>query len=132
MSGSWEPGRYHDTFQAKVRELVRARAAGEEIAAAEEPPTATNVIDLTEILQSSLDQARGTGPKSRQKKPAAGKAPQKAARSGGGKSELRQLSKAELYQRATDQDIAGRSKMSREQLIDALARAGRSRKKSAA
>jgi DNA end-binding protein Ku len=44
----------------------------------------------------------------------------------------RQLSKAELYQRATDQDIAGRSKMSREQLIDALARAGRSRKKSAA
>jgi DNA end-binding protein Ku len=46
--------------------------------------------------------------------------------------ELRQLSKAELYQRATEQKITGRSKMSREQLIDALDSAGRRRKKSAA
>ncbi|WP_372482190.1 Ku protein [Streptomyces glomeratus] len=35
------------------------------------------------------------------------------------------LSKAELYQRATDQEVAGRSKMSREELIDALALSGR-------
>ncbi|MGW1957649.1 Rho termination factor N-terminal domain-containing protein [Streptomyces sp. NPDC001920] len=41
-----------------------------------------------------------------------------------GKSELRRLNKAEVYQRATDYDVAGRSKMSREELIDALARAG--------
>lgn len=40
--------------------------------------------------------------------------------------------RVELYQRATEQDIAGRSKMRREELIDALARAGRHRKKSAA
>ncbi|MFC9916751.1 hypothetical protein [Streptomyces sp. NPDC127197] len=73
------------------------------------------------------------------KKTASRKAPPKTARASaaspgqrrGGKSELRQLSKAELYQRATEQNIAGRSKMSREQLIDALVRAGRRRKKSA-
>ncbi|WP_225320561.1 hypothetical protein [Streptomyces luteolifulvus] len=46
--------------------------------------------------------------------------------------ELRQLSKAELYQRATEQKITDRSKMSREQLVDALDSAGRRRKKSAA
>jgi DNA end-binding protein Ku len=42
------------------------------------------------------------------------------------------LSKAELYQRVTEQKVPGRSKMSREELIDALARSGRRRKKAAA
>ncbi|SOF02433.1 DNA end-binding protein Ku [Streptomyces sp. OV198] len=160
LSGPWEPGRYHDTYQEKVRDLVQAKAEGQEIALAEEPPQATDVVDLMEVLQGSLDQARGTAekkpPAPRQKKTAARKtvrkptakpeerktarrkAPPKTARAsatgrarGGGKSELRQLSKAELYQRATEQSIAGRSKMSREELVDTLARAGR-RTKSAA
>ncbi|MFF0049168.1 hypothetical protein [Streptomyces sp. NPDC005498] len=42
------------------------------------------------------------------------------------------MSKTELYQQATGQDIVGRSKMSRDELIDALARAGCRRNKSAA
>ncbi|WP_281292489.1 hypothetical protein [Streptomyces hawaiiensis] len=42
------------------------------------------------------------------------------------------MSKAELYQRATEHDVPGRPKMSHEELVDALARAGRRRKKSAA
>ncbi|MFF5407252.1 hypothetical protein ACFY8K_00620 [Streptomyces misionensis] len=50
----------------------------------------------------------------------------------GGTDGLRQLSKAEPYQRATDQGLPGRSGMSREQLVDALTRGGRRRKKSAA
>ncbi|MFD6172415.1 non-homologous end joining protein Ku [Streptomyces coeruleorubidus] len=157
LSGPWEPARYHDTYQEKVRELVQAKAEGLEIAPAEEAPAATNVIDLMTVLQGSIDQARG-GRKAesapQQKKPATArkatrkvakkaatrKAPPKTARAtaasrsqrGTGKRELRQLSKAELYQRATEHDIVGRSKMSREELIDALARAGRRRKKSAA
>ncbi|MGV9900291.1 Ku protein, partial [Streptomyces tendae] len=40
------------------------------------------------------------------------------------RAELRELSKAELYRRATEQDIAGRSKMSRRQLVDALSGSG--------
>ncbi|MFF1770792.1 Ku protein [Streptomyces sp. NPDC058249] len=161
LSAPWEPGRYHDTFEEKVRELVQAKAEGQEIAVAEEAPQATNVIDLMSVLQGSLDQARQTGQKkaaepqqtkktparktarkpavTAAKKPAAHKAQPKTARTtskarrqSGGKSELQQLSKAELYQRAAEQDIEGRSKMSREQLVDALTRAGRRRKKSAA
>ncbi|WP_406502446.1 hypothetical protein [Streptomyces sp. NBC_01602] len=42
------------------------------------------------------------------------------------------MTKTDLYQRATAQDIAGRSKMSRDELIDALARAGHRSVKSAA
>jgi DNA end-binding protein Ku len=161
LEGPWDPSRYRDTYQEKVRELVKAKAEGQEVAAAEEAPTATNVVDLMRALQGSIDQARGgpgksTGSKSKQseparknarksaaktaKKSAARKAPPKASRAsagsrnqrGAGKSELRQLSKTELYQRATEHDVPGRSKMSREELVDALARAGRRRKKSAA
>ncbi|MEU0220192.1 Ku protein [Streptomyces sp. NPDC006265] len=155
LCGPWDPARYRDTYQEKVRELVKAKAEGQEVAAAEEAPAATNVVDLMQALQGSIDQAHGSREnptRQRQKRPtstrkpaAKGKktareAPSKRRRStassrdqhGAGKSQLRQLSKAELYQRATEDDVPGRSKMNREELVDALAHAGHRRKKSAA
>ncbi|MEU6012425.1 hypothetical protein [Streptomyces sp. NPDC047453] len=54
LSGDWEPARYHDTHQEHVRELVQAKAEGQEVALAAEPPTATNVVDLMQALQGSL------------------------------------------------------------------------------
>ncbi|MDQ0718714.1 DNA end-binding protein Ku [Streptomyces luteogriseus] len=151
LSGPWEPSRYRDTYQEKVRELVKAKAEGQEVAAAEEAPAATNVVDLMQALQGSIDQAHGGKKKqagSARKtapKPAAGTSPRtagrkeqpKAARAssrerGAGRSELRQLSKAELYERATEQDLPGRSKMSRQELIDALGRTRGRRKKTSA
>lgn len=161
LSSDWDPRKYHDTYQEKVRELVKAKAEGRQIAAAEEPPEATNVIDLMKVLEGSLRSARsgrgGKEPAGERKgraaprkaaarssegtsvKTPARKAPPKKAgaarardRGAGGKRELEKLSKAELYQRATEQDVPGRSKMNREELIDALARSGRRRKKTAA
>ncbi|CAL9668517.1 Ku protein [Streptomyces sp. enrichment culture] len=127
LSGDWEPARYRDTYQEKVRELVRAKAEGKEVAVAEEAPEATNVVDLMEVLRGSLEQAKGgksegTGGK---KPSAPGKtsAPRKKA-TASTRDELRELSKAELYRRATEQDIAGRSRMSRRQLVDALSDSG--------
>jgi DNA end-binding protein Ku len=151
LSGPWEPSRYHDSYQEKVRELVKAKAEGQEIAAAEEAPAATDVVDLMQALQGSIDQVR-SGRGTRKSRPARkqaakgaektarGKGPSKSGRSssasrgrrGTGKDELRRQSKAELYQRATEQNVPGRSRMSREELIDALAGAGQGRKKSAA
>lgn len=124
LSAPWDPARYRDTYQEKVRELVKAKAEGEEIASAEEAPKATNVIDLMTVLETSLEQAGGTGGARGKKAPSDSSTPSKA--------ELRKLSKSELYERATDQNITGRSKMSRDELIEALARAGRRRRKSAA
>ncbi|MFF2205919.1 hypothetical protein [Streptomyces sp. NPDC058145] len=159
LSAPWEPGRYHDTYEEKVRELVHAKAEGQQIEVAQEAPQATNVIDLMSVLQGSLDQARGqkTDAESRSakraparktarkpaakaaKRAAAHKAPPKTTRNPSkarqrstSKSDLQQLNKAGLYQRATEQGIEGRSKMSREQLVDALTRTGRRRKKTAA
>ncbi|MEU9633854.1 Ku protein [Streptomyces tendae] len=139
LSGDWEPDRYRDTYQEKVRELVRAKAEGEEVAVAEEAPEATNVVDLMEVLRGSLEQAKGAGDaggtgegsgdkkQSAQRKKASGprrKAAGSARPTASTRAELRELSKAELYQRATEQDIAGRSKMSRQQLVDALSGSG--------
>ncbi|MDX2593735.1 Ku protein [Streptomyces sp. WI03-4A] len=162
LSGEWQPERYHDTYQEKVRELVKAKAEGQEVAVAEAPPEATNVIDLMQVLEGSLEAARSgrggketaerkTGsaqgepartaadaktakPRSRKAPPSKSRTASARSRGGGGegRSELRKLSKAELYQRAADQDVAGRSKMSREELVDALAGGGRRRKKSVA
>lgn len=163
LSGPWDPARYHDTYQEKVREMVRAKAEGQEIVAAQAPPSATEVIDLMKVLQGSVDQARGArgegAGRPREQEPgrkapaakAAGRSaretPAKTGRGPGGaksaksaksgrsakseKSELRRLSKAELYERAAGQDIPGRSKMSREELIDALARTGGRRRRTA-
>ncbi|MFE1859313.1 non-homologous end joining protein Ku [Streptomyces anandii] len=171
LSSDWDPSRYRDTYQEKVRELVKAKAEGQEIAVSEEPPEATNVIDLMKALEGSLQAARsgrgepasGTTGKTGKaeaagktaKAEAAGKTPKaptrksrperagtpsaRARRSGStSKRELQELSKAELYERASQQDVPGRSKMSREDLIDALSGGsggrghGHGRKKSAA
>ncbi|MFJ9822659.1 hypothetical protein ACIRU3_47305 [Streptomyces sp. NPDC101151] len=153
LSSGWNPARYHDTYQEQIRELVKAKAEGEEVALAEEAPAATNVVDLMQALQGSLDAARTSRSeqpsstrktasgrretaRSAAKKAAAQKAPPKQGRGQRSRTtrrrELEKLSKTDLYQQASEQDLPGRSKMSRDQLIDALARAGRSSKKSAA
>ncbi|MGW0146224.1 non-homologous end joining protein Ku [Streptomyces sp. NPDC003333] len=149
LSGPWEPSRYHDTYEEKVRELVRAKAERQEITPAEEPPAATNVVDLMEVLQGSIDRARsgrekkggerdgarGGARRARKSPPKSAAKPKSSARGTSDapkKSELRDLSKAELYERATEREIPGRSRMSRQELIDALAGGGRRRKKAAA
>ncbi|MEU6546335.1 Ku protein [Streptomyces sp. NPDC046859] len=147
LSGPWDPSRYRDTYEEKVRELVRAKAEGQEIAPAEEAPTATNVVDLMDVLQGSIDRARSGREKrggerggTRRGRTSPPRSPSTSAPKGSARktsaapeqSELRELSKAELYERATEREIPGRSRMSRQELIDALAGSGRRRKKAAA
>ncbi|UXY17407.1 hypothetical protein N8I84_00395 [Streptomyces cynarae] len=160
LSIDWNPKDYHDTCEEKAKELVDAKAKGKEIVSEETPPQAANVIDLMEALQRSVEQTRSSRDKAPEdqkekktgtrkpvrkatgksaKKTTAKTAPSKRVRTstrardrGLGKRELRQLSKTELYQRASDEGIPGRSKMSHEELVGALARAGRRRKKMAA
>ncbi|MEU6304393.1 Ku protein [Streptomyces chartreusis] len=143
LSTPWDPARYRDTFQDQVRELVKAKAQGEEIAVAEEAPQGTNVLDLMSVLESSLERAGGTGGtrrKTRQSesgrkssaKQSRGKKTSSAAHGRADtKGELRRLNKAELYQQATERNVAGRSKMSRDELVDALAQAGGRKKRAA-
>lgn len=120
MSMTWRPEDYEDTYEAKVRRLVRARQLGEEVAGEAEPPEATNVVDLEDALRRSIDRAgsRGGPSSSGRRRSGAGK-----GAGGDGDGDLRVLadmSKRDLYERATERDVPGRSRMNRQQLIRAL------------
>ncbi|CAB3756261.1 Ku protein [Burkholderia puraquae] len=59
MSGSWTPDEYHDTFRDDILELVDRKVRAGRIEEIEDRPaqtarTATNVVDLTELLKRSL------------------------------------------------------------------------------
>ncbi|MER6073490.1 Ku protein [Streptomyces sp. NPDC001817] len=119
----WDPADYHDTYEERVEKLVAAKRKGEEVVGEAEPPEATNVIDLMDVLSRSVEQGRSPGRKGGGK-PATGKrqAAGKERAAGGKESEdLGALSKAELYERASAAGVPGRSKMTRDQLVKALA-----------
>ncbi|RQT15698.1 Ku protein [Burkholderia contaminans] len=59
MSGAWTPDEYHDTFRDDILELVERKVRAGRIEEIEDRPaqtarTATNVVDLTELLKRSL------------------------------------------------------------------------------
>lgn len=103
FSGDCEPEKYKDTYRDALCDIIHAKRAGKEVHAVaepdEEPPP-----DLLEALRASL-QAAGGG---------AGKRSRRDGR------KLDGLSKTELEERASRANIPGRSKMSKDELIEAL------------
>lgn len=69
LSSEFEPDKYEDTYTQQVRELIEAKAEGQEdvVLAAAEEPEAPRVINLMEALEKSLQQTRSKDqPKKRQ------------------------------------------------------------------
>lgn len=104
MSEQWQPERFHDTYSERVRELLADKEAGRSSTPAESPEEPTKVVDLFDALTRSV-RGRSDG-----------------ARGGGSRSsrDLSELRKSELDSMAREAGIKGRSKMTREQLEDAL------------
>lgn len=70
MSGPWKPADYRDTYTDRVNDLIEAKKHKKKVKLAQEAPAATNVVDLSEALQSSVQAAReGSGRKAAAKKP---------------------------------------------------------------
>lgn len=94
-----------------------------------EEPASADIIDLMELIKARIkgqttqsvsagdSQAR---PASKRKAKDAGKATPAKAKSGPATHRLNGQSRSQLYQQAQQQNIAGRSKMSKEALIEAL------------
>ncbi|WP_274555525.1 Ku protein [Streptomyces spiramyceticus] len=123
LSIDWKPEEFHDTFQEQVAKLIEAKRTGETVEKAEPPAASTNVVDLMEALRASVDRAKS--PKDRRGQKAGGAAKTAARSTARSKrpskaSSFDSLTKAELYERATEAGIPGRSSMSREDLIEAL------------
>lgn len=130
MAMDWDPHSFHDRTQERIRDLVEAKQHGETVEKGEPAPESTNVVDLMSVLQDSVDRAhqgrRGGG----SAKSGAGKGRSgKGGSAKGGKrrsarrtqEDLSALTKDELYRRAADAGVSGRSSMKRDELERAVA-----------
>jgi DNA end-binding protein Ku len=108
FAGKFEPEKYHDTYRDALCEVIRAKRKGKQVHRAAETEEAPPP-DLLEALRASIA--------------AAGKGGRPSRRRNGGDGGLSGLSKAELERRAKQAKIAGRSKMTKDELIEALSEA---------
>ena len=59
LEAEWEPKKYYDTFEANLKELIKAHLEGKQVNAIEKPKKAAPVVDLMEALKQSLAQMEG-------------------------------------------------------------------------
>ena len=106
-AGSFDIEKYEDTYRDALCEIIRAKQKGRKPprprAAPERPP------DLIEALRASLEAVQGA------------RAPRADGDDSGTKPDLAALSKDELYDLAKEADLPGRSEMTKDELVAALA-----------
>ncbi len=105
LSTEWEPERYTDLYRERLQGVIEDKKKGKRIKAPELEEEPKPAPDLMAALQDTLDRM------------GSGKRPSRAGGNGGG---LEKLSREELYERAQKEDVPGRSKMSKDELIEAL------------
>ena len=115
LTTEWEPERYHDTYREQVLELLERKAEGESIVTDTSEEPSSNVVDLMSALEASIERARGE--RAGGERSGADGADGSASSPDG---RLREMTREELYEEAQRRDIGGRSKMSKDELIDAL------------
>jgi DNA end-binding protein Ku len=103
LSSEWEPERYADEYRERLLQVIEDKKKGKRIKAPEEQKEPQKAPDLMAALQETLEKMGGAG------------------RGGDGDGELAELSREELYERAQSEGVPGRSKMSKDELIEALA-----------
>jgi DNA end-binding protein Ku len=59
MTAPWHPDDFRDSFTDRVKDLIAAKLAGDEVTVAEPAPEATGGADLMEALRRSVEEARG-------------------------------------------------------------------------
>lgn len=112
---------------ARGQDVVALEEQAQESGA--EPERGGEVIDLMQVLKQGLAEGRPpgepageTGRGRRAPPKAGGKGNGKSARRGKGRrTELKQLSRDELYERAQKLDVPGRSRMNKAELVEAIA-----------
>jgi DNA end-binding protein Ku len=121
MSDAWNPDNYHDTYTQRVEQLIEDKSEGREIVSEAEPAAPTKVVDLFDALSRSVEGRKKRREDSDTGDSDAGKKRRSASKDSG--PDLSNLSKTELDKMARDLDIKGRSKMTRDELEEAVASA---------
>jgi DNA end-binding protein Ku len=112
LTSEWDPARYEDTYRTRVLELIEQKAAGEAVVT-ETPEETPQVIDLMAALERSVNEAKGRRD---------GGAESSDGASGRTTSDdgFEEMTREELYEQAQRRGVPGRSKMSKDELVDAL------------
>ncbi|EWC58938.1 Ku domain protein [Actinokineospora spheciospongiae] len=121
MTEEWSPEDHHDTYTQRVEQLIEDKRQGREIVTEEAPSSPTKVVDLFEALSKSVESRKKRREGGGSAKPSAGSSKKPSV-------DLDGLSKAELEKMARELDVKGRSKMTRDELRDAVAAAGSGRR----
>lgn len=100
MTVEWNPADYEDRFRHRLEQVIERKKQGKRITAPPEEKQPAPVPDLMAALERSLAEASGR------------------SRGRG----LADLSRDELYERAQEADVPGRSSMTKDELVDALSR----------
>jgi len=132
MTSPWDPEVYEDEYRKRVEQLIDEKRRGEVVVTERPEPRPTAVVDLMEALQASVEAARAHKPGRRLSPevadvaPGPGPASPKGRRpAAAGAEDLSTLSKADLLARAAELGIAGRSRMTKDELEAAVAGASR-------
>ncbi len=145
MATDWDPAEYHDTYRKLVEGLIDQKRQGEVVTTDKREPALPPVVDLMEALRASVAAAGGrkssaaaggSRPSKREPKVATGSAAaegQKQAKTGARASvaaAVSDLSKSELYDKAAELGVQGRSKMTRKELEEAVSATSRRKRAS--
>jgi DNA end-binding protein Ku len=119
LSTDWQPEKYKDTYRERVEALIDEKRKGHEVVIHHETAPKSNVVDLMAALEASVAKAKESGVVAEAtKKEAAAPRAQKA--SNVQQQQFEGMTKAELLERAAEVELQGRSKMSKDELVDAL------------
>jgi DNA end-binding protein Ku len=113
LSDDFDPSQFKDEYHASLKRLIDKKVKGEEIVVHEKEEEPGPVVDLMEALKASVEAAR------RGEKPKKGSSAKRTAAQDDSQ-DLATLTKQELEERAKELEIAGRSNMSKKELIKAI------------
>ena len=108
LAADWEPERYEDCYRERLRRVIDSKRKRRKIEAPEAEREPAPAPDLMEALQQALDNVRS------------GREPRAQPEGANGDGDLGDLSKDELVERAQEEGIRGRTKMSKKELVEAL------------
>ena len=131
LTDKWEPSRYQNTYRSRIEELIEKKRKGNAVVFGDEERPKSNVVDLMSALQASIERssAKGRPQKAAAKVSTAKQSSSLKVSEHREKLGLDAMTKADLLERAIKLKLDVNAKMTKPELVKALADAKKPAKK---